>query len=61
MKNVKLCGGEPTCSVDPIRNDVSAVILLGKFVREVVSNQRIPIEVRRDAAMLVRTLQREPI
>ncbi|KVT04474.1 hypothetical protein WT24_23545 [Burkholderia sp. MSMB1078WGS] len=61
MKNIKQCGGEPTCSVKPIRTDVSAVILLGKFVREVVANQRIPIEVRRDAAMLVRSLQRESI
>ncbi|WP_175866181.1 hypothetical protein [Burkholderia contaminans] len=61
MKNLKQCGDEPTCSVTPIRNDVSAVILLGKFVRDVVANQRIPIEVRRDAAVLVRTLQREPI
>ena len=61
MKNIKQCSGEPTCGEEPIRNDVSAVILLGKFVREVVANQRIPIEVRRDAAMLVRSLQREPI
>lgn len=61
MQNAKQCGNEPTCSAEPIRNDVSAVILLGKFVRDLVTNQRIPIEVRRDAAMLVRTLQREPI
>ncbi|HDR8992371.1 MULTISPECIES: hypothetical protein [Burkholderia] len=61
MKNMKQCGGEPTCSVEPIRNDVSAVILLGKFVRDVVANPRIPIEVCRDAAMLVRSLQRERI
>lgn len=61
MRNEKQCGGEPTCSTEPIRSDVSAVILLGKFVRELVANKHIPIEIRRDAAILVRSLQRESI
>lgn len=61
MQNAKQCGGKPTCSAEPIRNDISAIILLGKFVRDLVANQRIPIEVRRDAAILVRSLQRESV
>lgn len=44
----------------PIRNDIGAVIRLGKFVRDVANNAQVSGAIRNEAALLIRSLQAQP-